>query len=397
MASDKADTLVSKAPSGKKALEARGGVSPTPNRPAASGYSGAVQELSAQVPSGAAPVHSTFSYHGGPVVNCALVNVSFWGSAWTTDPTHLARAARLAQYHKDLVSSNFMNVLNQYGVGKGIFVNTSFFSNVKSDLSGTDIQTILQGAINSGALAEPSNGNTCVIVYLAEGISVHDGSIVMCAATSDDAFGFHSFFTTTAGHPLNFAIIPGLEDNCLKSSCPGGDGSCSLKLTETQEQRQTQVASHEFAEMTTDPQLNAWFEGSSGGENGDLCNGESATITIGANTWTVQKTYSKANDTGAPGAVFCLSEAAAPIPKLPGAPSSVGADILAANVLPHDRLLPLPAIHFDAEAGTHRRDAAEIQAYVRRVFSPLPHGLVVGDLVPFLREVADVMEKATKV
>jgi len=392
------DTLTAKPVSGgKKALEARGGVSPTPNHAAASGHSGAVEALSAQSPPGTSPVHPTFSYHGGPVVNCPLVNVSFWGSAWTTDPTHLARAARLAQFHKDLVSSNFMNVLNQYGVGKGIFVNTSFFSNVKSDLSGTDIQNTLQAAINSGALAEPSNGNTCVIVYLAEGITVHDGGIVMCAATSDDAFGFHSFFTTAAGHPLNFAIIPGLDDSCLKSSCPGGDGTCSLKLTETQEQRQTQVASHEFAEMTTDPQLNAWFEGNAGGENGDLCNGESATIIIGANTWTVQRTYSKTNDTGAPGANFCLSEAAAPIAKLPGGPaSSVGAQILAANVLPHDRLLPLPPVHFDAKAGKHRRDPAEIEAYVKRVFSPLPHGMLLGDLAPFLREVAEIIEKPTK-
>jgi hypothetical protein len=236
-----------------------------------------------------------------------------------------------------------------------------------------------------------------VIVYLAEGITVHDGSIVMCAATSDDAFGFHSFFTTTAGHPLNFAIIPGLEDTCLKNSCPGNDGGCSLHLAQTQEQRQTQVASHEFAEMTTDPQLNAWFDGNAGGENGDLCNGEGATITIGANTWTVQRTYSKTHDTGAPGANFCLSEAAAPVPKLPGGPAaSVGAEILAANVLPHDRLLPLPAIHFDAKANKHHRDATEVLAYVKRVFSPLPHGLVVGDLAPFLREVADIVEKAPK-
>jgi hypothetical protein len=389
------DTLAAKpASGGKKALEVRGGVHPMPNHPAAFGHSGEAVELSAKAPTGAAPVHPTFSYHGGPVVNCPLVNVSFWGSAWLTDPAHLARAARLAQFHKDLVSSNFMNVLNQYGVGKGIFVNTSFFSNVKSDLSGADIQNTLQAAINSGALAEPSNGNTCVMVYLAEGVTVHDGGIVMCAATSDDAFGFHSFFTTTAGHPLNFAIIPGLDNACLQHSCPGGDNGCSLRLTQTQEQRQTQVASHEFAEMTTDPQLNAWFEGNAGGENGDLCNGESATIVVGANTWTVQRTYSKTNDTGAPGANFCLSEAAAPIAKLPGGPaSSVGAEILAANVLPHDRLLPLPAVHFDAKSGKHKRDPAEIQAYVKRVFSPLPHTMLVGDLAPFLREVADMIEK----
>jgi hypothetical protein len=366
---------------------ARGGVSPTPNRPALRGQSGTPTAAAA-----AAAAHPNFLYHGGPVVTCPLVNVSFWGSAWLSDPAHLARAGRLAQYHQDLVGSNFMNVLSQYGVGKGIYVNTSFFSNVPSDLSGAAIQSTLQAAINSGALAEPSNGNTCVIVYLAEGITVHDGGIVMCAATSDDAFGFHSFFTTTAGHPLNFAIIPGLNNACLTSSCPGGDGTCSLKLTETQEQRQTQVASHEFAEMTTDPQLNAWFDGNAGGENGDLCNGESATITVGANTWTVQRTYSKTDDTGLPGANFCRSEAPAPIPKLPGGPAAQpAAEALAASVIPHARVLPLPTVHFDVATGTHKVDPADVKRFVTKAFSPLPHTMLVGDLANVLRQVADII------
>lgn len=90
--------------------------------------------------------------------------------------------------------------------------------------------------------------------------------------------------------------------------CPD-DGSCSLHLAETQEQRQTQVTSHEFAEITTDPELNAWF--GSNGENGDICNGETDTITVGANTWTVQRTYSKTDDINTGGASFW---AANPIP-----------------------------------------------------------------------------------
>ncbi len=366
---------------------ARGGVSPILNGSALKGQTGTVSAGGT-----ASAVHPNFSYHGGPVVTCPLVNVSFWGSAWTTDPTHLARAGRLAQFHKDLVGSNFMNVLSQYGVGKGVYVNTSFFANVAADLSGAAIQDMLQAAINSGALAEPTNGNTCVIVYLADGITVHDGSIVMCAAASDDAFGFHSWFNTTAGHPLYYAIIPGLADACIRSSCPGGDASCSLKLTETQEQRQTQVASHEFAEMTTDPQLNGWYDGNASGENGDLCNGESATITVGANTWTVQRTYSKADDTGAPGAVFCRSEAPAPIPKLPGGPAArSGADLLASRIMPHDRVLPLPPVHFDTATGQHTRTPADLVSYVTRAFSPLPHGTLVSDLADFLRQAADAV------
>ncbi len=93
-------------------LVARGGVSPRLSRPTLRRQEGDT------VPGGApAAAHPNFSYHGGPVVTCPLVNVSLWGSAWTTDPAHLTRAGRLAQFHQDLVGSNFMNVLSQYGWG----------------------------------------------------------------------------------------------------------------------------------------------------------------------------------------------------------------------------------------------------------------------------------------
>jgi len=97
-----------------------------------------------------------------------------------------------------------------------------------------------------------------------------------------------------------------------QNSCPGQNAGCSLSLGETQEQRQTQVASHEFAEMVTDPELNAWLDAKAG-ENGDICNGESATITVGANTWTVQRTYSTADDIASQGESLCLATAPAPI------------------------------------------------------------------------------------
>jgi hypothetical protein len=53
--------------------------------------------------------------------------------------------------------------------------------------------------------------------------------------------------------------------------------------------------------MVTDPELNAWFD-SDGSENGDICNGEPGTITVGANTWTVQRMYSKSDDVASNGA-----------------------------------------------------------------------------------------------
>jgi hypothetical protein len=105
-----------------------------------------------------------------------------------------------------------------------------------------------------------------------------------------------------------------LDDTCVSESCPGGDASCSLKLGQTQEQRRTQVTSHEFAEMTTDPQLNAWYDPQNG-ENVDICNGQSDTITVGTNTWTVQAIYSKYDDVQTNGSTYCLSQVSSPEPR----------------------------------------------------------------------------------
>ena len=110
-------------------------------------------------------------------------------------------------------------------------------------------------------------------------------------------------------------MIPGLTDTCLTNSC-SNDGTCSLHLAQTQEQRQTQVTSHELAEMFSDPQLNAWWDSDTGGENGDICNGQAGTITVGANTWTVQLMYSKWHDMNTNGATTCIVETPNPLPSL---------------------------------------------------------------------------------
>jgi hypothetical protein len=76
------------------------------------------------------------------------------------------------------------------------------------------------------------------------------------------------------------------------------------------------VASHEFSEMISDPQLNAWLDKLTGNENGDICNGNSGTIAVGANTWTVQRMYSKLDDMLSGGATTCI----AGLPILPTVP-----------------------------------------------------------------------------
>jgi hypothetical protein len=263
----------------------------------------------------AAGVHPNFKYHtGGRVVRNARVRAFFIGD-WTSTANQ-DRATRLQQFLQDYFVSTRMNLLSQYGCGTApTLVDTLFRSSSDHDLSNADVHGIMQAAIDDNSMPEPSAGDEVCVLFLDDATAVHDGSITMCAATSDNAFGYHNHFATTAGNDLPFAVVPGLTDTCLQDSC-SSDGTCSLHLTQTREQRQTQVTSHEFDEMVSDPDLNAWFEDGTGNENGDICNGQAGSITVGPNTWTVQLEYSKWHDQQTSGTSTCLVGADAPTPSL---------------------------------------------------------------------------------
>jgi len=279
------------------------------------------------------PAFPGFVYNGGTVITSPVVSTSFWGALWS-DSAHQAAAVRLNQFVQDLLNSNYMNVLSQYGVGtgagSGTFGQSSFVGNAPSQLIDADIQNLIQANINAGAIQEPPAGNTSrvLIIFFDENIEENDPNlgVVLCEPAGDNAFGYHHSFTTAAGNPFYYSIIPGLDDACIQNSC-GGDPGCSLAPGLTQEQRRTQVASHEFAEMVTDPvPPTGWYDqrDPNSGELGDICNGQSDTITptAGSNVWTVQRIYSKFDDQQSNGSTYCLSQVTSPEPPLPGGPRS---------------------------------------------------------------------------
>ncbi len=341
-------------------------------------------------------------WNGGPVITCPMIYATFWGSHWTTSASYLSEAGRLTQFLTDLVNSEYMNVLSQYGAGSGqgsgLFMQASFFTNIASSLSDADIHNILQGAITSGVIPEPPANNTThvIMIFLDESVAVNDSSlgIVMCEPAGDNAFGYHYFFNTANGNLLPYAVIPALDDACLTNSC-GGDGGCSLHLSQTQEQRRTQVASHEFAEMVTDPQFPTGWFGPTSDENGDICNGESDFIVVGPNTWDVQRQYSKHDDIATNGASFCITTAPNPIPKLSPGPSGITAAMAQAQRFGSYRpLLPLPTVHYDVASQKASWDEKHVERYARRFFYPLHHRNVFGNFPATLRQFADILEHA---
>lgn len=353
---------------------------------------------------GTGPAHADFIWNGGPVLTCPMMYATFWGPSWTKSPAGLAEAARLTQFLQDLVNSQFMNVLSQYGVGSGpgtgLFMQASFVQNVPANISDTDIHNIIQGAINSGAIPEPPANNTtnCIIIYLDSSVAVRDASlgITMCEPSGDNAFGYHYFFKTAKGNSCYYSVIPALDDTCLKNTGCGG-GGCSLSLFQTQEQRRTQVTSHEFAEMTTDPAFPTGWFGPSSDENGDICNGEADSITVGANTWDVQRTYSKTDDSATNGASFCRATAPSPLPKLSPGPSAITAAMTSAQHFGNYKpFLPLPMVFHDAKTLETTWDNKEVERFTRRFSYPLHHDNLVGNFVGALRQFADVLDSAKK-
>lgn len=368
-----------------------------------------------KAPPGQAPAAGAFPdfiYNGGPVVSWPFVYTSFWGSQnspfgsqWLSDPLRLERAGLLSQFHQELLQSNFMNVLSQYGVGagsgSGCFIQTSFVSNVTTQLTDQEpnaasVITTIQSCIDAGVLPEP-NANTTIVIYLDDNIDINDPTVglVLCAPQGDTAFGYHNFFMTSRGNPCYYAIIPSLADTCLQESCPV-DQFCSLHVAEPQFDRLTQVASHEFAEMTSDPQLNAWFSPTAG-ECGDICNGETDSIQApNGDVWTVQPQYSKTDDQNTNGQVFCISQALSPIPRLSGPASSAGLLRRALGAADASRLLPLPSVRFDVEQCVVRTDQSDFDAYLSRLFYPIKHQHMFGDLAGWLRSAADMIEAREK-
>jgi hypothetical protein len=281
------------------------------------------------------PAYPGFVYNGGPVISRPVVYTSFWGALWS-DAAHQTAAQRLSQFIEDLLNSTFMNILSQYGVGTGAgsgsFGAASFVVNAPNPLTDADIQNLIQANINSGVIPEPAPNNTSdlLIIYLDENTEVNDTNlgVVMCEPSGDTAFGYHSSFTTAAGNPFYYGVIPALDDACIQNSC-GGSPGCTLQLSKTQEQRRTQVTSHEFAEAVTDPNPpSGWYDQSdpNSGECGDICNGESDTIPASgsSNLWTVQKIYSKYDDQQSGGTTYCLGQVTSPEPLLPNGPGSNG-------------------------------------------------------------------------
>lgn len=213
------------------------------------------------------------TYHGGPLLSHVAIEPLFIGSYWNTS-AGAQQASQLDAYLSFLSNSSYMDMLNEYNVGRGGLLDNGFVDTSASGavLADTTIRTLIDRDIQRGAL-QPPNPSRLYVVFTAPNVDV-----TYQGGDSRTTFlGYHDSFTDSGGQSVCYAVLPH----------PIGNGDIT-GLNDFQ--TLTNMASHEVAEAATDPDGTGWYDTRTGEEIGDLAQGRGDSGTL--NGYDVQGEWS---------------------------------------------------------------------------------------------------------
>jgi len=273
-------------------------VLPTPGRAAGSESLPASQRGSSTPDSFAIPAASTndLTYHGGPVMRDPTNYVIIWNPPGSTFGANYQQL--IEQYFTDNGGTPFMSINSQWNDSSGVPVpNTNHFGGtwvdttnayphagtVADPLNGSDIRDEVNRAIAANPTWQAHGLSTMYFVYLGH-------NIIECFKGSGDTFGCFAG-TDVDGHSPpapsgNPNTVAGAATYCAYHSYFDGDkiyatmpyasdgscyGSASPFPNGVDQDIVLSPTSHEQNEAYSDPQLNAWYNDTSGNENGDNC------------------------------------------------------------------------------------------------------------------------------
>jgi hypothetical protein len=221
------------------------------------------------------------TYHGGLVMTGgAAVTPIFWGSGWSSDPQD--KQGWLAKFYAGMSGSSYAGTNAEYTQAGGAHVGTAIsVSTGVKDLSATP----RRAPSTSAVLAEVAKVITSPAAsgYYPVYTDIPRGHAGYCAWHSAGTIG---------GTTVQFAFFFNLDGD------PGCDPRSSVTAYEQGVAALANVSGHELSEALTDPQLNAWYDGS-GEENADKCAwtfGHAALAFGNGTQWKVQGNWSNAAD-----------------------------------------------------------------------------------------------------
>ncbi len=193
-------------------------------------------------------------FQGGAVVANVQVEAVFYGTYWSTSDGQQS-AAEINTFLSYIVNSTFMDLMNEYGVGRGTSLGAGIVDPGllgAATVSDQTIQVDLANDITAARLPGASI-NTLYIVFTPPNVAVVSGT----ESSLLDFFGYHNTFPYGATGIVNYAVIANPIGN-------GDDGSM------TDFQTITHTISHELAESVTDPNGDAWVDPVTGDEIADV-------------------------------------------------------------------------------------------------------------------------------
>lgn len=195
------------------------------------------------------------TYRGGPLLQNVEVYTIFWGTAWSTTLSTLAKT--INNFFTSILPSTLVTQLSEYNVpkykiGPGKLIGTTAIPTglTKSLITDTQIQAQLNKWIKSTKGFPQPGPNTLYFIYLPTGVSVSMGGSKSCTSFC----GYHN----AIGQNIFYAVMP----------YPGCSG-CRSTLSVTD--ALTATSSHELCEAITDPIPGSGWYDDSNGENGDIC------------------------------------------------------------------------------------------------------------------------------
>jgi hypothetical protein len=220
------------------------------------------------------------SWHGGPVRHSSTVVPVFWGSRWTSSTFASDKISGLDYLYSHFGGSSYLHTNSEYTDSSG-HVNTT---NVSKSADLADSSATPSGAPSTlqvlQEVAKVTGNHPVANAYYPVYSDQPRGNAGYCA--------WHSSGTIN-GTRVQFGFFFSLD----------GDPGCSANAPSNIGYSQglaslANVSGHEFSEMLTDPQLNAWYD-QKGAENADKCAWTfSGLVNIGGVNWKIQGNWSNA-------------------------------------------------------------------------------------------------------
>jgi hypothetical protein len=207
---------------------------------------------------------ANFTDHNGSVITMAHVQLIFWGSAWSGNPT--PSATDITNAVTRILSSSYMSALSQYrGIGaatlRGTLLVTS--SNPPNPFSNSSVENLIRDLLQAGTLPEPDDdAQILYCVIMPVGVNSEE-------YTNNGTIGEHSYFVY---FDVDFPVPQVVK---ARYAWVMNDGTLDYV---------TNIFSHELVEACSDPEGSAILgdtgtcSASGWCEIGDVCQDSSATV-----------------------------------------------------------------------------------------------------------------------